>query len=61
MNSDRVRQLLALDDELDIFQLPRANIPIERWYLVDRRCWLIAVIERMFDTEVQDGLFRDED
>jgi hypothetical protein len=46
-----VRQLLALDDELDTVERLRIHMPSEGLFLVDRRARLVAAMEKMFDME----------
>lgn len=45
----RVRQLLDLDDELDTDGLLRKYTQDSRLYKLDRRRWLVAIIEKSDD------------
>ena len=55
MNLIRVRQLLALDHELDTEGVLRRHTRDDQLYKIDRRRWLAAVIESMFETEDDEG------
>jgi hypothetical protein len=46
MNGHWVDELLRLDEELETISILRERIPAERQYHVDRRVWLVAIIEK---------------
>jgi hypothetical protein len=56
MDWNRVRELINLDDELDTIELLRKHTAPDQLFKVDRRRWLVSIIERIEksdeDTEV---------
>jgi hypothetical protein len=57
MNWDRWREFIRLFYRLDVPQLLRAHTPLDRWYLIDRLIWIIAVIERVGEIEARETLW----
>jgi hypothetical protein len=47
MDWDRVCELIELDDELGTIELLRKHTAPELLFKVDRRCWLVSIIERV--------------
>jgi hypothetical protein len=41
-----LQELIQLDDELGTEELLRKHTPIERLYQVDRRAWLMRMVEQ---------------
>jgi hypothetical protein len=54
MNWRRWRELMNILDRLGMVDLLRTNLRSDQLYLVDRLVWLIAVIERIRETEDED-------
>jgi hypothetical protein len=57
MNWDRWREFTRLFYGLDVTGLLRAHTPLDRWYLIDRLIWIIAVIESVREIETRETLW----
>jgi hypothetical protein len=57
MNWDRWREFVRLFYRLDVPELLRAHTALDRWYLIDRLIWIIAVIERVGEIETRETLW----
>jgi hypothetical protein len=57
MNWDRWREFTRLFYGLDVTGLLRAHTPLDRWYLIDRLIWIIAVIESVGEIETRETLW----